>query len=157
MGFAFSVTANVDGRTASLVGMEFTYCSTNPTTFIGVGTLPWPVFTEEGDVSTNAGSTGAGVEARATATFQTWEGTHGSAVGGSVRNKTDYLTATAAAKAGAMTGLEATALAVAAEDQHSKVTLGLDGTTQAGYDKNTKSVGASFLGFGISFGGPDWH
>ncbi|MCJ1416044.1 hypothetical protein MMC32_002379 [Xylographa parallela] len=105
--------------------------------------------------SANAGSTGTGYEAKASASYETWQGTHGTQVGGggdTVRNTTDYLTATAAAKAGALTGIEAKANLVEAKDQSGKVTIGLDATTQLGYDTQAGSVKASLLGFGVSAG-----
>ncbi|MCJ1434122.1 37S ribosomal protein S9, mitochondrial [Xylographa pallens] len=105
--------------------------------------------------SASTGGTGTGYEAKASAAYETWQGTHGSQVGGggtTVRNTTEYLTATAAAKAGAMTGIEAKANLVEAKDQSGKVTIGLNYTTQLGYDTQAASVKASLLGFGVSAG-----
>ena len=106
------------------------------------------------NASATAGSTGTGYEAKANATYETWKGTHGSTVGGGsdVRSRTDYLSATAAAKAGAMTGVEAKANLVESRDQSGSVTIGLDLTTQVGYDTQAGSVKASVLGFGASVG-----
>lgn len=60
--------------------------------------------------------------------------------------------ASAWAQASALTRVEAKALLVESKDQSGRMTIGLDATTQVGYDAQAGSLKASVVGFGFSVG-----
>ena len=70
--------------------------------------------------------------------------------GGTVHRNDQYLVASAGASAGSYTGLDASANLIEAEDERSKVKVGLSLDTGVGVKDD--SFKANFLGFGISLG-----